>query len=639
MRLLFIVLFCSISLCLKAQISVYNQNINTSVQALQGKGVNISNITHNCNTNSGQSPHAFFDDPFGILGIKKGLVLTTGSAQNVLGPNDSKNQSQDNNKPGYDSDLVTIENSGDKLYDVCLVEFDVEVASEELRFNYVFGSEEYPEYVNQGFNDVFGFFITGNFGSGFIETKNLATVPTNGISSDVSVDNINEFTNSQYYINNGTGSTPYSNPFIQYDGYTRPLVAKTYVDPCEKYHIKLAIADVGDGIYDSGVFIEEGSFTSESPVNVEVSFDSERLESSVEGCNDGYFTLVRANEDLIQEDQIYTVEFSGSAVSGIDYKPIEQGQVVIPAGSMKSAPIKITSFQDSIDEFDETILLSVKNQFCPNFPPIASGEMPIKDFFEPEIQDERICYKEGKLLNTSANTDLETYSWTESASLSECLECPSPLANPIETDTFLVLVTDRQSGCKGVDSVVVFVHEVEAAFTTGKNLEYTSLDVEFINKSKGATSYLWSFGDGQTSNSRNPIHFYPFENIGDEETKEFKTTLVATHDKFNCKDTTEVIFELTNDFFIPNVITPNDDLVNDEFIINGITPGIWDLTIHNRFGDQVFFTSGYLNNWRGFNTIDGLEDKAKKLSDGTYFFLLENPNKDRTFKGWLQVIR
>jgi len=51
--------------------------------------------------------------------------------------------------------------AGFQTFDASILEFDFIPQSDTLKFNYIFGSEEYPEYVNSGYNDVFGFFISG----------------------------------------------------------------------------------------------------------------------------------------------------------------------------------------------------------------------------------------------------------------------------------------------------------------------------------------------------------------------------------------------------------------------------------------------------------------------------------------------
>lgn len=62
---------------------------------------------------------------------------------------------------------------------------------------------------------------------------------------------------SSYYHDNTGGAQ------VQYDGWTSVFTAQANVIPCQTYHLKLAIADVGDGAYDSGVFLEGNSFVSQ----------------------------------------------------------------------------------------------------------------------------------------------------------------------------------------------------------------------------------------------------------------------------------------------------------------------------------------------------------------------------------------
>jgi outer membrane protein OmpA-like peptidoglycan-associated protein len=135
-----------------------------------------------------------------------------------------------------------------------------------VQFNYFFGSEEYPEYVNKGVNDVFAFFIRKSDEENY---RNMAVLP-NGTA--VTVDNINARKNKQFYIANDyfTGhnydlmqddpARAYRSQEFMFDGFTTELVAATRVEPYQTYELKIAIADVGDDLYDSGVFLKSGSF-------------------------------------------------------------------------------------------------------------------------------------------------------------------------------------------------------------------------------------------------------------------------------------------------------------------------------------------------------------------------------------------
>jgi hypothetical protein len=138
-----------------------------------------------------------------------------------------------------------------------VVEFDLVADSTAISFRYVFGSEEYPEYVGSSFNDVFGFFITGpNPLGGYYSELNIATLPQSTVP--VAINNVNHLTNSQYYINND------SSLFIVFDGLTVALDAVAYVIPDSTYHVKIGVADAGDAVFDSGVFLSVQSMCADS---------------------------------------------------------------------------------------------------------------------------------------------------------------------------------------------------------------------------------------------------------------------------------------------------------------------------------------------------------------------------------------
>jgi hypothetical protein len=105
-----------------------------------------------------------------------------------------------------------------------------------LTFTYVFGSEEYNEFVKAGFNDVFAFFLNGS---------NVALLP--GTSTPVGIDTINRNTNPQFYSNNADQTDPFpaTPPLLntQLDGLSKVLTVTAPVNPGVVNHIKLAIAD------------------------------------------------------------------------------------------------------------------------------------------------------------------------------------------------------------------------------------------------------------------------------------------------------------------------------------------------------------------------------------------------------------
>lgn len=236
-------------------------------EAIAGTGIDISGALLTCH-NSGRGMFECMDCN---IGIDSGVVLTSGKAIFVEGANNTGSKGFITSFAG-DTDLDALPGIS-TTQDACVLEFDLVPISDTITFEYVFGSEEYLEFVASTFNDVFAFFISG---PGIIGTQNIALIP--GTTTPVSINKVNNVLNSSYYNDNGTGTTlPYSGDdyYIQYDGFTDVFRAVSAVTPCETYHLKLAIGDVGDGSYDSGVFIKANSMNANLDFTVDgISFSS-----------------------------------------------------------------------------------------------------------------------------------------------------------------------------------------------------------------------------------------------------------------------------------------------------------------------------------------------------------------------------
>ena len=225
------------------------------VQSLLGPGVVASNIVfHGAPVAAGT-----FQGALPIVGLDSGIMLSSGDISSVLGPNASDSTSTDNTAPG-DADLDLLSTAS--TFDACTLEFDFDCPSAaQISFQYVFASEEYNEYVGTQFNDVFAFFLNG---------VNIATLPGGTV---VAINNVNcgnpynsaPGGNCGLYVNNScvdlpAGSFPCNGVVdTEMDGLTVVLTATGTLRPGTN-HIKLAIADVADPIYDSNVFIRSESF-------------------------------------------------------------------------------------------------------------------------------------------------------------------------------------------------------------------------------------------------------------------------------------------------------------------------------------------------------------------------------------------
>ena len=203
---------------------------------LLGMGVTASNITINGNpvtANSVQGNVASFTNTNPSFPISSGLLLTTGNAIAAQGPNNSTTLS--NNIPATPSVAsdphLNILAAGNVTNGVVL-EFDFIPTGDTLNFRYIFGSEEYPEFSPSTFNDAFGLFlwgpgITGPYAlAGYANGANIATIP-GGIP--VTINNVGDASNTQYYVFNDNGST-YGNA-IQYDG-TTVLLPSAWLNCC-----------------------------------------------------------------------------------------------------------------------------------------------------------------------------------------------------------------------------------------------------------------------------------------------------------------------------------------------------------------------------------------------------------------------
>ncbi|KAB1064358.1 choice-of-anchor L domain-containing protein [Salibacter halophilus] len=207
-------------------------------------------------TRGARGSFKLFENENSILPIKRGVVLSTGSAGIIPMQNVETGASGSMGVPG-DPDLDRVAKG--VTFDATVLTFDFVPEQNTISFRYVFGSEEYPEYVNRGFNDVFVFYLIDLKTQ---ERRNLAVIPNT--DEPISIDNINSERYSQFYIDN-TNFKPMSvaQKTIEFDGITRPLIAYAKVEPGRAYRIKIAIADAGDSRYDSAVFLEGGSFQSQ----------------------------------------------------------------------------------------------------------------------------------------------------------------------------------------------------------------------------------------------------------------------------------------------------------------------------------------------------------------------------------------
>jgi hypothetical protein len=224
------------------------------VEKIIGTGITYSNVSY---TGANIASGLFTGGTSAGLGLDDGLILSSGLATNAIGPNVSPSISAENNVAG-DSDLDAL--IPQSTYDASVLEFDFVPTKPNLEIRFVFGSEEYNEYVTSPFNDVFAFFLDG---------VNIALIPYTAIP--VAINNVNNgwaaagssatgpCSYCSYYMDNAV--IPGSPHDTEMDGYTTLIIGTATVTLTRQtHHIKLAIADAGDYALDSWVLIEGDSF-------------------------------------------------------------------------------------------------------------------------------------------------------------------------------------------------------------------------------------------------------------------------------------------------------------------------------------------------------------------------------------------
>jgi PEP-CTERM motif len=219
-----------------------SHDANTLASAIGGSGITISNATF---STSGSPTLPFAAGTFTggapTVGFDSGIVLTTGDIACAGGTNTS--------------DGCGLNRGGN--FDTTSLKFDFTSTTGNVFFQYVFGSEEYNEFVNSSFNDQFELLLNG---------VNIALVPGGG--GVVSINNVNCGSNSAFYRNNDNAinGCPSLGLSIQYDGLTTILTATGAVVAGATNTFEFRIFDRGDNILDSGVYIKAGSFSGDNDV-------------------------------------------------------------------------------------------------------------------------------------------------------------------------------------------------------------------------------------------------------------------------------------------------------------------------------------------------------------------------------------
>ncbi len=470
---------------------------------LLGFGVTALNVTINGNpllANTPQGNVGFFTNSNPAFPIDSGLILTTGNAIGAIGPNSSTSFTN-NNPPtaSVSTDPHLNDIAAGSVTNGVVLEFDFIPQGDSVIFNYMFGSDEYPEFSPSTFNDAFGLFLWGPGIAGpYVQAGypnggiNIATIPG---GTPVTINNVGDASNTNYYVFNEAASTLTYGDAIQYDGTTVKLTAASAVQCNQLYHIKLAISNVGDQSYDSGVFLEAGSFSS-AAVDVAVATVSGDT-TIVEGCTFADFIFTRpagqTNDTLIIN---YTI--GGVAQQGVDYNNLVNPITFLPGED--SVVINLTPIQDNITEGFESVVISVEiinpcGDTIISSGTIYIGEGPIINITEtdPTIY----CANDSVVLSASAFGGYAPYQYEWTTMSGAPLGTNDTIIQGISQNgsiNFLVTATDNCNFSQ-IDTVTLTLNQtiaIDTIFTGPATCQPTGFVSVMASGLTGVPTYTWT---------------------------------------------------------------------------------------------------------------------------------------------------
>ncbi|NQX91581.1 MAG: gliding motility-associated C-terminal domain-containing protein [Flavobacteriales bacterium] len=577
---IFITLLLFGALPVTAQLEVDNTTTpEEALEILLGDGIDVFNVTFSGDPEQIGS----FNSENANIGMPEGVVLGSGDVtlgtgvgfdpmtfEQIVG--EGGNQSGSSGLGGGnfgvgDPDLTTL--STFDTNDAAVLEFDFTPTGDSISFFYVFGSEEYNDFVCGTVNDAFCFFLSGPGINGPFTNNaiNMATVPdtdipvtintvNNGVSGQFDDLNCEAVSpdwdqNTEYFIDNSTETDDVT--VVEYDGLTVVLRAQAQVICGETYHIKIAIADGGDTSFDSGVFLQKDSFTSEG-VNLFANIESALNDSTVyEGC--GLAEIVFQRNAGIAEAVDINVYYSGSAQEGVDYADLPD-ILTLEAGE-ETGSLILDTFADGITEGLETVTFEVDVQACNSDSAtftIYIDDTPLE--METSVTTP-YCPGDDVTLNAMVTGGLPPYTM----SWSNGFDGFQQVVNPLVPESYTVTVEDA-CGNTVTQTILAPVPEPDP-LTITFNENYTSdcpedfTIVANVTGGIGQHTYLWIEDGATISNTTFVTRFF-----------EASTTLSLTvSDECGAETTEEVNISIgeTNPLIL---VMDNDTTICRDDLIN-----------------------------------------------------------------------
>lgn len=410
----------------------------------------VSNVTWSTGSNFDDvNGIGYFNKNNSVFSFEEGIILSSGNIHLAPGPAGGTTGSGQMYDWPDDAQLTTYMNNylnqpEQTYHNASVLEFDFVALTNELKFNFIFASNEYGSF-QCSFSDSFAFFLT-NTTTGV--TTNLAIVPNT--TDPVSVVTIRKAIHSPLNWETGepdcadvnpdyfeacydpgfNGQDPLLSP-INFYGLTVPMVAQSDVVPGTTYHIKLVIQDRGDSGYDSAVFLEGGSFDLGS-----VDFGDDLLIDTGNALcyGDTYLLNSGLNPDSF-EIQWYKDNVLIDGAEGTTLEVTESGEYKIEATFVGSTCVITDTIK--VEIYPEIKIVAPKNiEIC-----VFNNEIPLVD----------LTVNENEMLSLIPDLTDILVSYYESEATAELSEEPITTpenyqATALPKEIF-VRIDDTKTGC------------------------------------------------------------------------------------------------------------------------------------------------------------------------------------------------
>lgn len=471
-----------------------NHTATQLASRLIGRGVILpgTGMSLNCNTQANGTFINVNPTPNLSLAIDTGIVLCTGRVLTVSGDtginaNRLAQASKNWGNTTTDAQITSLAGSAAIQRDLCFLQFHFIPQGDTAFIDYAFASEEYPEYGCSQYVDAFGIFVSPPASTSF---TNYAKVP--GTNVNVSTNSINDtmkqtgWTNYVNYCQSLGSGAPFIqhytgnlvNNHIVYDGMTKTLRAVIPVSPFQTHTMKIAIADIADGFFDSGIFLKQYSFTSKIKLEITEKRGTNGVPTPdtiklIEGCNPG---VIRFSRLATTSPITVNASFSGSS-SANDYTAA--ASFTIPTGS-STFLYNIQAILDSLKETPESLRIVFS---VPSINYSDTVLIIIRDFagginIFGGKRDTSVCAGRTLPLFYTTTDNSYNFTWSPAARLT-CTSCSNPIYTApnltvFTTDTIKLRIS--AVGCPASDTPILVRVQPFPILSLNPNLAYCKGD-------------------------------------------------------------------------------------------------------------------------------------------------------------------